>query len=163
MAPVWVSLGSNIERERNLRRAVAALHRYFGPLLLSPVYETVAVGFVGDPFYNLVAGFETALAPETLSACLKEIEADLGRVRSHKRFASRTIDIDLLTYGDLCLNKPGLELPRGEILKYAFVLKPLADVAVEAIHPQVGKSYASLWQEFSGDKGLYLVAFDWDL
>ncbi|MBU0499232.1 MAG: 2-amino-4-hydroxy-6-hydroxymethyldihydropteridine diphosphokinase [Gammaproteobacteria bacterium] len=161
MAWVWVSIGSNIERDRNLHNAVAALRARFGNLRLSPVYETTAVGFVGNPFYNLAAGFETALAPDEVSAALKGIEDSLGRQRTGKRFAPRAIDIDLLTYGDLSLHEPGLEIPRDEILKYAFVLKPLADMAPGGIHPVAGKSYAALWQEFKGDKSLTEVPFDW--
>lgn len=162
MARVWLSIGSNRERERHLRAAVAALKAAFGELLLSPVYETAAVGFVGAPFYNLAAGFETSLGPEAVSATLKGIEESLGRVRTAKKFAPRTIDIDLLTYGDLCLSKPGLSLPRDEILKYAFVLKPLADVAPDETHPVTGKTYAELWREFEGNKTLSPVSFDWD-
>lgn len=162
MARVWLSIGSNRERERHVRAAVAALRAAFGDLLLSPVYETAAVGFVGAPFYNLAAGFETGLSPEAVSTTLKGIEESLGRVRTSRRFAPRTIDIDLLTYGNLSLYEPGLEIPRAEILQYAFVLKPLADVAPNEVHPVAGKSYAELWREFGGDKTLSLIALDWD-
>ncbi len=162
MTWVWVSIGSNIEREHNTRAAIAALRSAFGELVLSPVYETQAVGFDGAPFYNLAAGFDTRLSAENTSSILKEIETNNGRKLQDAKFSSRTLDIDLLTYGDTILDKEGLHIPRDEILKYAFVLKPLADVAPNDTHPVAGKSYADLWQEFNGDRQLSEIPFKWD-
>lgn len=150
MPRVWVSIGSNVERERHLRAAVAALRERFGELLLSPVYETEAEGFDGDPFYNLVAGFDTGLPPGELHALMREIEAANGRDRGGARFGPRTLDIDVLTYGDQVGDAGGKRLPRDEITRYAFVLRPLADVAGEERHPELGLSYARLWQDFPG-------------
>lgn len=145
---VWVSIGSNIDRERNIRTAVAALRAGFGALRLSRVYECPAVGFSGEAFYNLVAGFDTELSPAELSARLRAIENAQGRVRSGGKFSSRTLDIDLLSYGDQVLDRGEVHLPRDEILKYAFVLGPLAEVAPQERHPVDGRSYRELWDAF---------------
>jgi 2-amino-4-hydroxy-6-hydroxymethyldihydropteridine diphosphokinase len=145
---VWVSIGSNIERETNVCAAIAALRDRFGDLRCSPVYETPAEGFAGEPFYNLVAGFETELPPAQLHQVLREIENANGRVRGAEKFSARTLDIDVLTYGAQVGDAGGRELPRDEILKYAFVLKPLADVAPDELHPSCGRSYGQLWEAF---------------
>ena len=151
MPQVWISIGSNIERERHVQAALHDLRERFGPLRVSAVYETEAVGFDGDAFYNLVAGFDTALRPTELHQLLRTIEADHGRKRSGGKFAARTLDLDLLTYGDAVTHEGGKALPRDEILRYAFVLGPLADVAPAELHPELGESYQVLWQRFAGE------------
>ncbi len=148
MVWVWVSVGSNIERERHVRAALDDLRARFGPLRVSPVYETPAEGFEGDPFYNLVAGFDTSLAPEALHPALRAIEDAHGRQRGAEKFSSRTLDIDALTYGDAVTDAGGKHLPRDEITRYAFVLKPLADVAGEQLHPELGRSFGELWEAY---------------
>lgn len=149
MPRVWVSIGSNIEREHHIRAALNDLRETFGDLDISPVYETEAVGFTGDAFFNLVAGFDTELAPEVLHRMLRRIEALHGRERSGGKFAARTLDLDLLTYGSAVTDEGGKALPRDEILRYAFVLAPLADVAGTELHPELGESYHQLWQRFA--------------
>lgn len=153
MPRVWVSVGSNIDRERHIRAAVDDLRGLFGELVVSPVYETQAVGFSGEAFYNLVVGFDSELPPGRLHGLLHAIEARHGRERTGERFSSRTLDLDLLTYGDAVTEEGGKALPRDEILRYAFVLAPLADVAGDERHPQLGESYRSLWQRFAADQG----------
>lgn len=148
MARVYVGLGSNIERERNLRAAVRALREHFGSLILSPVYESRPIGFEGENFYNLVATVDTAETPETVVAVLHAIEQHLGRRRGATRYLSRTIDLDLLLYDNLVREDPGLWLPRSEILEYACVLRPLADLAPQRRHPQTGETYAEMWARF---------------
>jgi 2-amino-4-hydroxy-6-hydroxymethyldihydropteridine diphosphokinase len=143
----WISLGSNQDRERSLRSAVAALRQELGPVILSPVYESEAEGFDGAPFLNLVAGVDTRRSVGELRALLRRIESDNGRVRGGERFAPRTLDLDLLTWGHLAGEVDGYRLPRDEILRYAFVLGPLADVAPDERHPTDGRTYAELWAE----------------
>lgn len=151
MPRVWLSLGSNLDRESSLRSAIGALRQHYGDLVLSPVYKSRAVGFAGEPFLNLVVGFQTAESVAALRACLRAIEDAAGRVRGPDKFAPRTLDIDLLTYGDALGLVDGYELPRDEILRYAFVLKPLADVAGEDSHPATGRTYRDLWRDFRGE------------
>lgn len=164
MPRVWVSIGSNIDRERHVRAAVAALRERFGDLVLSSVYETPSEGFDGDPFYNLVAGFDTELPPEQLHPLMRDIEDANGRRRDGPKFSARTLDIDLLTYGDAMTDRGGKALPRDEILKYAFVLGPLAEVAPDECHPEDGRSYGQLWAAFdpAGRASLRRVPLDWD-
>lgn len=145
MALVFISVGSNIERERHIRAAVDALSA-LGEIELSPVYETEAIGFEGEAFYNLVVALHTALPLEALASRLREIEAGNGRQRGGPKFSARTLDLDILTYDDLSGTIAGVQLPRDEITRYAFVLKPLADIAPDARHPALSGSYAELWE-----------------
>lgn len=146
---VWISLGSNLERETSLRAAVRLLRARYGPLVLSSVYESAAVGFEGAPFYNLVAGFEAREPVASLNAALRTIETACGRARGGEKFASRTLDLDLLTYGRLTGCLGDCTLPRDEILHHAFVLGPLAEVAGEESHPLQHRSYRELWSELA--------------
>lgn len=151
-AEVFVGIGSNIEPERHVRAALAGLEARFGALRISPVYRTRAVGFEGADFLNLVVAFVTEEDVHAVDAALGELEIAAGRRPGGRRFAPRTIDLDLLLYGDLVLEEQGLVLPRPEILKYAFVLKPLADLAGDRRHPLSGESYAEHWRRFDGEE-----------
>lgn len=148
MARVYVSVGSNIDRERNVASALSALTDTYGELQQSRTYETQAVGFTGDAFYNLVVGFETDQSPQQVAAALNRIEDQHGRDRSAGKFSDRSLDLDLLLYDDVVLDEPGLQLPRPEILEYAFVLKPLAEIAGDMRHPVNGFSFSALWDAF---------------
>lgn len=150
MAKVYVGIGSNIEPSRHVRAALADLRRTFGRLEVSPVYQTEAVGFAGEDFLNLVVGFETDADPEALNILLREIEDRNGRRRGPERYASRTLDLDLLLYDDLVAADPAMNLPRDEILRFAFVLKPLADIAGERRHPTDGRTFNELWAGMAG-------------
>lgn len=148
MVKVYVSVGSNIDREQNVASALQALIKEYGDLEQSRTYETKAVGFNGDPFYNLVVAFETSQTPQQVSKLLSSIEDEHGRDRSGGKFSSRSLDLDLLLYGDLVLDEPDLKLPRAEILEYAFVLKPLAEIAGDRKHPVTGFRFSALWDAF---------------
>lgn len=154
MPRVYLSLGSNVDRKKHICSALLGLEKQFGELIVSPVYECPAVGFAGDDFYNLVVGFDSELPVGEIAILLRKLEDDNGRIRGTDKFAPRTLDIDLLTYGDTVGVVDAIELPRDEILKYAFVLKPLADVAAEEFHPQTGCSYRQHWQQFAGQNDL---------
>ena len=160
MAIIYISLGSNIDREVNTRAGVAALKQAFGNLTLSSVYESEAVGFDGDAFYNMVITCEVDKLVHDSNQVLRDIEDANGRDRSGPKFSSRTLDLDLLLYDELILDENGLVLPRGEILKNAFVLWPLAEIAPDLVHPEVGISYAELWARFDKTKeSLRPIAF----
>jgi len=152
MATIYISLGSNINREENTRAGIEALKQAFGGLVLSSVYESEAVGFDGDAFYNMVIACEVGMSVHESNQILRDIEDAHGRDRSGPRFSSRTLDLDLLLYDDLILDENGLKLPRGEILKNAFVLWPLAEIAPQLVHPEAGVSYTELWSDFDKSK-----------
>lgn len=152
MVEVFVGIGSNVEPERHFRAAAGLLRQRFGGVRFSPVYRNKAVGFEGDDFLNGVAAFGTSLSIEALNAALDGIELECGRERGAARFSPRTLDLDLLLYGDSVSETP-VKLPRMEILSYSFVLKPLADLAAGARHPVTGRTYADHWQAFQGEGG----------
>jgi len=152
MAWVYISLGSNIEREALTREGVHALSQHYGELILSSVYESEAVGFDGENFYNMVIALQTDEGVHQVAQTLRQIEDEHGRDRTGPRFSSRTLDLDLLLYDDLILDEEKLQIPRNEILQRAFVLWPLAEVAADLVHPQVNKTYGELWDDFDKDK-----------
>jgi 2-amino-4-hydroxy-6-hydroxymethyldihydropteridine diphosphokinase len=145
---VWLSLGSNIERQRHIRQALEDLRKGFGSLVVSPIYESEAVGCEGENFFNLVVGIRTSLSIEDLAHRLRDIERQHGRRRSSDKFAPRTLDIDILTYGDRVVDQDDIQLPRDEITRYAFVLLPLSEVAGGEVHPPTGLTYRELWESF---------------
>ena len=144
MTRVFVSIGSNVDREHHVREAIAALRERFGAVRTSQVYETVAVGFSGDPFLNLVAGFDTDLDLEALVDTLRDVEIRNGRQRIEKCHGPRTLDIDVLIYGDVICEEEPIELPRSEITRQAYVLLPLAELAPNAQHPILGERYVDM-------------------
>ena len=151
MPHVYVAAGSNIDAERNLALATAELERAFGPLESSPWYRNRAVGFEGEDFINFVVGFETAEPLARLSVRLREIETHCGRPRDAPKWAPRAMDLDILLYGDVRCEQPGLVLPRPDLLKRAYMLGPLADIAPDLVHPTAGKTIGQLWEDFDRD------------
>ncbi len=154
MTRVYVSVGSNQKAHYHIPKALEAIASLFSPVEISPVYESVAVGFDGDNFLNLVVGFDTELSLTVLNSKLGEIEKSCGRVRGKQRFRPRTMDLDLLLYGDLICHDDEWDIPRQEIISNAFVLKPLSDLAPNDIHPELHQSYSQLWRQgdFSDQK-----------
>jgi 2-amino-4-hydroxy-6-hydroxymethyldihydropteridine diphosphokinase len=158
MPDVYVAAGSNVEPEKNLARALDALEQAFGELAISPAYRNAAVGFAGEDFINLVVGFRTDDAPARLKATLERIELSCGRARNAPKWAPRTMDLDILMYDQLVSDVPGLLLPRPDLLRRAFMLKPLADIAPELRHPTQHRSIGELWAAFpSADHALLAV------
>jgi len=147
VSTAFLSLGSNTDAERHIRAGMEALEAAFPGCRFSPVYRSIAVGFEGNDFINLAACVETAMQPRELRAWLRALEDRHGRDRSLPRYSDRTLDIDILLFDDLVLHEDGLDLPRGEILKFAHVLKPLADLAPDLAHPVDGRSIAELWRD----------------
>lgn len=163
MPTVFISVGSNIEREKYIRAGINALNKHFGKLTLSSVYESDAVGFDGSSFLNLIVAFDTEQSPEHVDATLDQIEKQNGRTSGQKKFNPRTLDLDLVLYGDHISTNPSLEIPRDEITQYAFVLEPLAEVAGSLKHPITNKSYHALWEDFN-KQGIVQkrIPFNWD-
>jgi 2-amino-4-hydroxy-6-hydroxymethyldihydropteridine diphosphokinase len=148
MTRAWLSLGSNIEPEKHLRAALDELRARFGAIEVSPLYRFSAVGFNGPDFLNLAAGIDSDLDAPALNDWLHALEDRHGRRRDVARYSSRTLDIDIVLFGDAVIDGPGnLQVPRNE-LQHAFVLKPLAAIAPLVRHPVSGKTLQQLWQEF---------------
>ena len=148
MATVYVGLGSNIDPENNLHLGIAELRRRYGELRVSSVYRSAAVGFEGDDFLNLVAGFESEQSPLAICEAIEAIHNVAGRDRGAGKWASRPLDIDLLLYNDLIEEKRPVSVPRSDILEYGFVLRPLAELAPDLVHPVTGRTMLDHWQEF---------------
>jgi 2-amino-4-hydroxy-6-hydroxymethyldihydropteridine diphosphokinase len=144
----YISIGSNIDKEKHIPASIKALTGLYGRLTLSSIYESEAMGFTGDAFYNLIAGFDSNLDVKKIVDQLRQIELDNGRNRDCKKFSARTLDLDLVLYGDLIINEGRIQIPRDEIEKYAFVLEPLAEIAGHLRHPVSQVRYAELWDNF---------------
>ena len=139
----YLSLGSNVSPEKNIQFALDQLSKIFGETVSSSTYKTKAIGFEGSDFLNLVVKIETDLDPERLIDRLHGIEEMTGRITGTKAFNDRTLDIDVLIYGDQI--NPDLNIPRDEILMYGFVLEPLAELNPEGLHPIERVSFMELW------------------
>jgi 2-amino-4-hydroxy-6-hydroxymethyldihydropteridine diphosphokinase len=148
MSKGYISIGSNIDKNKNILASLEALEHQFGELTISSIYESEPIGFTGDTFYNLVVGFNSESGVKEVAKQLRQIELDNGRTRDSQKFSARTLDLDLILYDDLILNDGRLQIPRDEIERYAFVLEPLAEIAPALKHPISHLSYAELWEKF---------------
>jgi 2-amino-4-hydroxy-6-hydroxymethyldihydropteridine diphosphokinase len=146
MSTAWLGMGSNIDAEAHIRAGIQELREKFGSITLSPVYTSTAVGFDGDDFINLVARIETDMQPLALRQYLRDFEDRNDRKRDVPKFSDRSLDIDILLYDDLVLHSPKLQIPRAEILKFSHVLKPLADLEPDLIHPTELRSMLEIWK-----------------
>lgn len=151
---IYLGLGSNLDAERHIAAGFEALRRQFGDVSFSPVYRSAAVGFSGADFLNAAARIRSDWSVGRLKDWLTELENRHGRDRSQPKFSDRSLDIDILLHGDKVGEYDGLVLPREEILEYAHVLKPLADLAPGLCHPVSGRSFAEHWREFTGDRSI---------
>lgn len=147
MANIFISIGSNVDKELNIVNSIKTLKTHFPDLICSAVFESESIGFDGHNFYNLVAGANTDMSLNDVCSLLKQIERDNGRLPSDKKFSPRTLDLDLLFFDDVVCDSPA-QLPRDEITKNAFVLWPLADIAAEFIHPINNLSIKNIWQKY---------------
>jgi 2-amino-4-hydroxy-6-hydroxymethyldihydropteridine diphosphokinase len=151
MTDVYVAAGSNVAPFVNLPIALRELQKHYPALRLSQAYRNQAVGFIGEDFVNLVVVFTTDDSVHQVVAHLHEAEAACGRPRDAPKWAPRTMDLDLLLYGDLKSNEPGLKVPRPDLLKRAYMLRPMAELAPECRHPVLGKSLRELWNAYDSD------------
>ena len=152
MADIYISLGSNVEREYHVQQGLNALAVTFDlpfeQLKLSSLFESEAIGFSGTAFLNMVIGIKTSFSVEEVAKKLRDIEFSYGRTTNAKKFSPRTLDLDLLLYDELIIDSPA-QLPRDEINKNAFVLWPLSEVAPQVVHPILKKNFYTLWQDYN--------------
>ncbi|APY08752.1 2-amino-4-hydroxy-6-hydroxymethyldihydropteridine diphosphokinase [Winogradskyella sp. J14-2] len=147
---VYIALGSNKGNKlEHLQLSIDAIFERVGTIRkISKVYETPALGFEGDNFYNACIKIETELKPKKLLRILKQIEADLGRTtKKSDTYESREIDLDILFYGDETFKDTTLEIPHPHLHKRRFVLQPLCDIAKDIEHPTLNKKVSDLSEE----------------
>ncbi|GJM14505.1 MAG: 2-amino-4-hydroxy-6-hydroxymethyldihydropteridine diphosphokinase [Pseudohongiella sp.] len=162
MTTLALSIGSNIDAESNIRAAIAALRVEFEDIRVSTTYESQSVGFDGDNFLNLVLLAETDKPLGDVAVTLKRLEDQLGRDRQQTRFSGRTMDIDILLYGEEAGMCCGIELPRPEVTENAYVLQPLAELLPDWVNPATEMSYRELWQDYDKSKQrLWPIEVDW--
>ena len=147
MTTVLVAAGSNVAPIENLRRALDVLELHFAPLQVSRAFANPAVGFEGDEFVNLVVRFETALTVHDVVARLQQAERACGRPREAPKWAPRSMDLDILLFGDDVRAEPGLTLPRPDLLRRPYMLGPAAEVAPDSVHPTALRTLAELWRD----------------
>lgn len=152
---IFLGLGTNLgDREAWLQKAIEAIRKSVGKIdSYSDIYETDPWGFQSESkFLNMVIRVGTELKPSVLLKRLLVIEGRLGRIRESDQYESRTIDIDILLYGNVIINKPELVIPHPMIRDRRFVLVPLCDIAPEMIHPVLKKTFATLLKECSDER-----------
>jgi len=155
-----LNIGSNQNRRINIRLALNKLESNFTDITVSSLFESPAEGFVGSNFYNVGVNAKTKNNIYEVVDILHDIENLMGRDRSLPKFSSRIIDLDLVLFNDAI--DEDLKVPRRDILKYAFVLAPVAELNPEDIHPQKGISFLNLWKEFQSNKDFELNQYNID-
>lgn len=149
----YLCLGSNIAPEENIRFAVQRLKRDFSFVTTSNLYKTSAVGFEGDDFLNLAVSIKTSFGLGELLRYTDRLEKDAGRVRVCRgNFDSRTLDVDVVMFGDLTGEHKGRQWPSEDIQDNAHVLLPMSEIAGNCKHPALGVNFTQLWKEFEVDE-----------
>ena len=160
MSDVHINIGSNEDRALRLTLALEVLEQEFSNIVVSSLYESPAEGFEGNDFYNIGVNATTDKSIHEVRATLKEIEDDLGRDRNLAKFSARVIDLDLVLYDDVI--EASLNLPRADILKFGYVLAPLAELSASRRHPIEGQTYQELWRAFQSSRDFILNQYNID-
>ncbi|NOI82893.1 2-amino-4-hydroxy-6-hydroxymethyldihydropteridine diphosphokinase [Vibrio tubiashii] len=156
MITTYIGIGSNIERRKHIQAAITELGAIGSDIRLSTIYECESIGFESNAFYNLVVEMKTSLTLTEFTRQLRKIELKWGRAENAGKFEPRTVDLDIILFGDqTCSSKP--EIPRGDIFKYAFVLKPLLELCPQLVVPQDGRTIEQIWQQASFDTDLEAI------
>jgi 2-amino-4-hydroxy-6-hydroxymethyldihydropteridine diphosphokinase len=145
---VYIAAGSNIDPVNHLRMALDELRQLYPSLVVSPAYRNKSVGFAGEDFINLVVGFVTDEPVARVREQLQRVETRCGRSANSPKWAPRSMDLDILLYGQLINDEPGLVIPRPDLLRRPYMLKPMADIAPDVPHPLVKKTMRELWESF---------------
>ena len=146
MSLITISLGSNIEPQLNLEKAILEIAKFAALEKTSKIYKSKSMGFEGNDFLNQVILCEVKVDLEETYCKLKKIEKEMGRVKNVNKFSDRLIDLDLLTFNDE-ISEGKITLPHKDILKYSFVLVPFAEIYPEFVHPVNQKSIETLLKE----------------
>ena len=161
MSKVFVSIGTNINKEYNLRSCLNVLQQIFRNVIKSSVYQSATVGFEGEDFYNMVVSFETTLTPSNINQVFFEVEKKHGRKRGENQFVSRELDLDHLLYDDLIIDEDGVYLPHRDLSKHSYILKPIVEIASDLVHPKIGKNVSELLQNLDHPAPVTRVPFAW--
>jgi len=161
MARAFVSAGSNIDPGENIKKALIELARHVRILGISTVYLTEPEGRLEQPkFYNCVVEVDSQIPPEDLKyKVLRRIEDSLGRRRNDDKYAERTIDLDLILYGDLVINTDAMRLPDPQILVRPFIAIPLQELSPGLVLPGLGVSIDDVARRLGGSKMKPLVSY----
>ncbi len=144
MTIAYIGIGSNIDRETHIQQAIELLAQLGDGIKLSTIYQSEALGFKSESFYNLVVEIKTALNLKDFSLALREIEFHCGRGSQAQKFEARTIDLDILLFGEqVSAQRP--QLPRPDIYRYPFVIQPLYELCPELIIPDDGRTIRQIW------------------
>jgi 2-amino-4-hydroxy-6-hydroxymethyldihydropteridine diphosphokinase len=154
---VYVAAGSNVAPLENLCRALDVLDHDFAPITVSRAYANAAIGFEGDDFINLVVGFETDLTVHQVIERLHAAETACGRERLAPKWAPRAMDLDILLFGDTVCAEPGLTLPRPDLLKRPYMLRPAAEIAPDTVHPIERRTLRELWREMQATQAAHAM------
>lgn len=157
MTRIYLGLGSNISPETHIQDGLQSLQYLFSGVVVSPVYISPAFGFDGDDFHNLVVIAETNLSAEQVVESLRDLEYQHGRPQNAEKYSSRTLDIDLLMYGEFTGDVCGYQIPRNDIYKFDFVLKPLADLVPNEVPPGGHQTFATLWDVMASNSELKIA------
>ena len=160
MSQLHLNIGSNQDRRKNIRLALDRLQPFFNKITISSVFESPSEGFEGNDFYNVGVNVETQKSASEVINILHQIEDSIGRNRKLPKFSSRIIDLDLVLFDDLIDDK--LNIPRKDILKYAFVLAPLFELNPEGVHPEKKVPYSNLWEDFQSNQDFDLRKYNID-
>jgi 2-amino-4-hydroxy-6-hydroxymethyldihydropteridine diphosphokinase len=153
MTLAYVGIGSNIDKHSNIKQAIQALSLLGGDVRLSPIYESPSLGFEGPSFFNLIVELTTSLPLAEFSQCLRTIELDCGREIQAKKFQNRTIDLDIILFGNQ-ISTESPKVPREDIYRYPFVIQPLCDLCPDLIVPNDGRTVQQILQTAEPLSGL---------
>ncbi|MFP6776208.1 MAG: 2-amino-4-hydroxy-6-hydroxymethyldihydropteridine diphosphokinase [PS1 clade bacterium] len=160
MINIHINIGSNINRRKNISLAIGSLRLVFSDLKFSSLYSSPAEGFEGNDFFNIGVNASTNLSVTETIYELHKIESVHGRDREQEKFSSRIIDLDLVLYGDMV--HPEVNVPRDDVLKYAFVLAPVSELNSQLLHPIEKQSYLGLWEAFQSENKFSLIKYNAD-
>jgi 2-amino-4-hydroxy-6-hydroxymethyldihydropteridine diphosphokinase len=162
MITAYVGIGSNTDKHLHIERAIQALLKIDPNLRMSTIYECPPVGFEGESFFNLMVEIKTFFTLSQFSQALRDIEFCLGRSVNAQKMQDRTIDLDIILFGD-CVSEGALRIPREDIYNYAFVIQPLYELCPNLVIPKDGRTVKDVWFDTQGGEPLIAIQPWFDL